>query len=69
MRCGDQQAQNLHTVTCICGLVQTSNTKARPQSPHFKAAAEDVLPRSFVAASPKIAGYKGERLRRKAWQQ
>lgn len=65
MRCGDQQTLNLHISTCLRGLVQTRNTKARPHTPHTPVAADDALPRSSVATAPKLAGYKGEQLRRR----
>lgn len=63
MRCGDQQFSEYSKHTFICGLVQTRNAKARPQiTPHLKV--EGVLPRPSTPPKVKLAGYKGERLRR-----
>lgn len=63
MRCGDQQSPIRLEHTFICGLVQTRNAKARPQFfPHLKV--EGVLPRPSTPPKVKLAGYKGERLRR-----
>lgn len=62
MRCGDQQTPVHTNPPFTCGLVQTSNTKARPQESHLRA--EGALPRPSATPKVKLAGYKGERLRR-----
>ena len=63
-RCGDQRKNPL-IATFSCGLVQTSNTKARPQDSQFPGSAEGALPRPSAPSFIKLAGYKGQRLRRR----
>lgn len=62
-RCGDQLNQLFSKQATSKRVGLNEQLKARPQ-PHIPALADDVLPRS--SAKPlRLAGYKGERLRRK----